>query len=127
MKKLLRLAGLLVWVLLPAACEDVESARYAGRLEVEAGRCSIEDAPPGGPAASLAVRGRAVVFSPDSGVVTLPGRIDAAGHVTAGMTLAGAEHKPFTMAFEGDLRGGSIVGQYATPRCRAGVRLERAP
>ena len=71
------------------------------------------------------MRGDKVVFAPDEGVLALQGRIDAAGHVTASATTPGIDHKPFIMAFEGDLRDSRITGRYATPRCRASVRLDR--
>lgn len=74
---------------------------------------------------SLSVRNDDVVFAPETGVVAMPGRIDKAGHIVAGKTVAGADHKPFPMAFDGNLRGGRVTGSYATPRCRAMVELER--
>jgi len=99
--------------------------RYAGPVDVEQGMC--------GPAAggqhmvgSLQIRGEEAIFAPDQGVLLLRGQIDKSGHVTASTTTPGADHKPFLMVFEGDVRGKHVEGRYATPRCRATVRLDRA-
>lgn len=75
---------------------------------------------------TLSIQGDAVVFAPETGVMSLPGRIDKAGHITAGQSLPGADHKPFAMAFEGDRKGDAVTGVYATPRCRAEVSLSRS-
>jgi hypothetical protein len=109
-----------------AGCASLaRNGRYAGPVAADEGNC--------GPVAggthltgSLQIKGDAVLFAPDSGVLVLPGHIDAAGHVTASMTMPGADHKPFMMVFEGDLHGDQIEGRYATPRCRATVRLHLA-
>ena len=98
--------------------------RYAGAVEVEEGVCG----PVNGGAhlvGSLQIRGDQALFAPDEGVVLLQGRIDATGHVTASTTAPGPDHKAFTMVFEGDLRGNTVEGRYATPHCRATVRLHR--
>ena len=75
---------------------------------------------------SLSIRSDAVVFAPETGVISLPGHVGKDGHIVAGQTLSGADHKAFAMVFEGDLKGDTVTGTYATPRCRAAVSLNRA-
>ena len=117
--------GAILLLLSVAACgAGARNDRYAGSVDADQGVC--------GPIAggqhmqaSLQVRGDQVLFAPDEGVVLLQGQIDAAGHLTASVTTPGADHKPFAMAFEGDVHGDAVDGHYATPRCRATVRMHR--
>jgi hypothetical protein len=99
--------------------------RYIGTLSTQSGICGLSVSPDGKFEGVLTVRGGEVLFAPEEGVVVLPGRIDAAGHVTAAESPIGADHKPFTMVFEGDLHGNKVTGRYATPRCRASAVLTR--
>ena len=117
-------SGLMVLALIAlAGCASSErNGRYAGAVDAEEGVCGPVS---GGKhlVGSLQIRGDAVLFAPDSGVLLLPGHVDVAGHVTASTTTPGADHKPFPMVFEGDLHGNQIEGRYATPLCRAAVHL----
>ena len=122
------LGGLWACVLMLAGCAAGAQARerYAGPVVVTAGVCGLSAASAKQMAGTLLVRGEEVQFAPEEGVTLLRGKIDAAGHVTASATTPGADHKPFLMVFEGDLRAGRVEGRYATPRCRATVQLDRA-
>ncbi len=107
-----------------AGCTGSRDGRYVGSVVTETGLCGL--ASNGGHADGfLTIRGDEVLFAPDQGVVTLNGRIDAAGHMKASLTQAGIDHKPFPMVFEGDVQNARITGRYATPRCRATVQLDR--
>ncbi len=97
-----------------------------GTVQPASGVCGLS-----GPAGAvmhgtLSIQGDVVLFAPETGVISLPGRIDAAGHIVAGQTLPGADHKPFPLAFEGDRKGNGVTGVYATPRCRAEVSFSRS-
>lgn len=105
-----------------AAAAD-RDGRYAGAVDADGGVCG--SAIGGHANGTLLLRGQDAMFAPDDGVMVLRGRVDAAGHVTASATTPGIDHKPFAMVFEGDLRDGRVNGRYATPRCRAVVRLDR--
>jgi hypothetical protein len=98
--------------------------RYAGTVTTDTGLCGLASGtrPAVG---ALLIRRAEVEFAPDEGVIVLHGRVDETGHVVASATTLGADHKPFVMAFEGDLRGNHVEGRYATPRCRAVVKLDR--
>ncbi len=101
------------------------NGRYAGPVNADEGVCGLVA---GGKqlTGSLQIRGDEAIFAPDEGVLLLRGQIDKSGHVTASATAPGADHKPFLMVFEGDVHGKHVEGHYATPRCRATVRLDRA-
>lgn len=103
----------------------VHGGRYAGPVDAQEGVCGPVS---GGVhlTGTLLIRGEEAIFAPDSGVLVLRGRVDDAGHVSASSTAPGADHKPFPMVFEGDVHGGTVDGRYATPRCRAAVKLQRA-
>ena len=120
--------GVWVGVLMLAGCVAGAQARerYAGPVVVTAGICGLSASGAKQMEGYLMVRGDEVQFAPDAGVTVLRGKIDGAGHVTASATTPGADHKPFLMVFEGDLRAGRVEGHYATPRCRATVQLDRA-
>ncbi len=108
-----------------AACAGGPDGRYFGKMATQTGICGLSATPDGQIDASLTIRGGDVRFVPEQGVVVLPGRIDAAGHVIASDSQPGADRKSFVMVFEGDLHGDTITGRYATPRCRATVTLAR--
>ncbi len=112
-------------VLTSCANDDPRSGRYAGPVDAVQGVCGLAS---GGShsVASLQIQGDSVLFTPASGVLNLKGHVDEFGHLTASTTTPGVDHKPFLMVFEGDLRGDQIEGRYATPLCRATVRLRRA-
>ena len=109
-----------------SACSSGRDGRYFGTLSTQTGTCGLSATASGQLDGSLMIRGDDVVFAPEQGVVVLQGRINAAGHVVAASSPLGADHKPFTMVFEGDLHGDKVTGRYATPRCRASVALTRA-
>lgn len=116
----------LVWflcVVVLAGCAG-RDGRYVGAVDADEGACGLA-ASGGRTNGALVVRGGEVIFAPDEGVLLLRGRIDAQGHVTASLQMPGVDRTPFTMVFEGDLRDGRVSGRYATPRCRASVRLDR--
>ena len=119
-----KFGALLVLLVLAACAVGARNDRYAGSVDAEQGICG----PIGSGQhmqASLQIRGDQVLFAPDEGVVLLQGQIDPTGHLTASATAPGADHKPFPMVFEGDLRADAVDGHYATPRCRATVRMHR--
>ena len=103
-----------------AGCATTAVGTYVGPLAIEQGVCG-----PGQATASLNRRGNNVQFAPNNGVVVLQGEINGAGHVLAQSRTLGADHKPFTQVFEGQLAGDHITGRYATPTCRATVTLVR--
>jgi hypothetical protein len=111
-----------VLALLAGCAGGARNGRYAGAVDADEGVCGPVS---GGThlVGSLQIRGDAVLFAPDGGVLILPGHVDGAGHVSASATMPGVDHKPFLMVFEGDLHGDQLEGHYATPRCRATVRL----
>ncbi len=109
-----------------SACAGGPDGRYFGHMTTQTGICGLSATPDGRIEASLTIRGGDVLFAPEQGVVALQGRIDASGHIVAANTQPGADRKPFAMIFEGDLRGDTITGRYATPRCRAAVTLTRS-
>ena len=106
-------------------CASNRQELFTGPVVAESGICGPSASNTGVMQGSLSIRQNSVVFAPEQGVVTLPGKRDLSGHVVAGQTLAGADHKPFPMAFEGDVQGDKAVGVYATPRCRAKVEFRR--
>ncbi len=108
-----------------SACSAGRNGRYTGVLSTQSGVCGLSAASDGQFKGVLTIRGDDVLFAPEQGVVVLRGRVDPAGHVVAADSQTGADHKPFTMVFEGDLHGDAITGRYATPRCRASVALSR--
>ena len=101
-------------------CAATAIGTYVGPLAVEQGVCGPDQA-----TASLNLRGSNVQFAPNNGVVVLQGEVDNAGHVLAQSQTLGADHKPSSQVFEGQLAGDHITGRYATPRCRATVTLVR--
>ncbi len=72
----------------------------------------------------LTIRNDLVVFTPADGVVQLSGHLDKTGRVTASRSSTGADHHPFEMVFEGTLANDSVSGTFATPRCRASVKMD---
>jgi hypothetical protein len=116
-------AGILVAL---SACSTGRDGRYLGTLSTQNGTCGLSATANGQLDGVLMIRGDEAVFAPEEGVVVLRGRIDPAGHVVTASAPIGADRKPFTMVFEGDLHGDKVTGRYATPRCRASVALTRA-
>ncbi len=109
---------------LVGCAEPTRDGRYAGAVDATSGTCGPSSG--GGRFdGSLLLRGDDVLFTPNEGVIVLHGRIDAIGHITALAVEPGADHKPFQMVFDGDLAGNRVSGRYATPQCRAMVRLDR--
>ena len=102
-----------------------ETSRFVGHLATTQGACGSGFDADGTATATLMVRGPDVEFVPSDGVTVLPGHVSAAGHVLAGSSVTGAEKKPFPQVFEGDRNGDEVSGVFATPRCRATVRLRR--
>lgn len=108
------------------ACGGPRQELFLGTVQPSSGVCGLSAAAGATMHGTLSIRGDAVVFAPETGVLSLHGRIDNAGHITAGQTLPGADRKPFAMAFAGDRKGDAVTGIYATPRCRAEVSLSRS-
>lgn len=106
-------------------CGEPRDRLFLGQVTPTSGMCGLSAAARSVMQGTLSIRDGVVLFAPETGVIALPGRIDALGHIVAGQTVAGADHKPFAMAFEGELKGKSVTGTYATPRCRAGVSLSQ--
>ena len=108
-----------------ANCSGVNTARYAGSLTVEQGDCGPAFTQAGQNTATLMLRGKDVEFAPTNGVVVLRGRTTDTGHLVALNNTIGADHKPFSEGFEGDLTSSRVVGKFGNPRCRATVDLTR--
>ena len=108
-----------------SSCALGRSANYVGALANQQGYCGTAEDSHGITSATLSIRGRSVQFEPESGVISLNGQIDSAGHVLAQSNMPGADHKPFLQVFEGNLTGHLVTGRFATPRCRATVTLKR--
>ena len=107
-----------------AACGGNGSHReFVGSPNVVAGACP-ELANQGHDVRSvLTIRNDSVVFVPADGVVELNGHVDASGRMTASRSSGGVDHHAFEMVFEGQLTDGAVVGTFATPRCRASVKM----
>ena len=102
-------------LLLVSACAS-QQVIYSGYLQPIAGVCD--------PAAraELTRRGKAVLFVPNSGTITLIGHQDGAV-ITASTTLVGADKKPYRLILNGQSHDQAIQGIYETPRCRYKVSL----
>lgn len=122
--KTIRLAvRLCILTTLCACAGNGGRSSFAGSSTVIAGGCP-ELAPQGSAVHSvLTLRDNTVVFMPADGIVELTGQVDAAGHVTASSSAVGADHHEFKMVFDGKLADHAVVGTFATPRCRASVRM----
>jgi hypothetical protein len=64
-------------------------------------------------------------FAPNEGTLVLNGRIDAQGALAASASQPGGQHRPYTLAFQGQLTGDRVTGTLTTPECRAAVDLHR--
>jgi len=106
-------------LLLTASCAQMHDETFTGTVTPLAGVC---DAPT---RAILTIRHSTVQFTP-SGVLNLSGAIDPSGHISASLSLSGADRKGYKLSFAGERHGDVITGIYATPRCRASVTLRRA-
>ncbi len=122
--KTIKLAlGLSIMAMLGACVGDDGRRGFAGSPTVIAGGCP-ELANQGNSVRSvLTVQNNSVVFTPANGIVELTGRMDAAGHVTASRNSIGADHHEFNMVFDGRLADHTVIGTFATPRCRASVTM----
>jgi len=96
---------------------------FAGSPQVIAGGCPELANQGHGIRSILKVQKSSVVFMPAEGVVELNGHVDAAGRVTASRSSIGADHHVFEMVFEGKLAGDAVDGIFATPRCRASIKM----
>ena len=114
-------AGLLVL----SACGNAGDGRYTGIVTTDQGLCGVGFDDHGKANATLLLRDGRAQFVPDNGVTVLNGQEDNAGHIHVATTGEGADHKPFNQIFEGDRHGDKVVGQLASPRCRATVELTR--
>ncbi len=110
-----------ILALAPAACAADAPTTYAGDLTPQAGACD----PPS--RAILVRRGANLQFTPTQGVLILSGQIAPSGQVLASLASQGADHKPYLLKLTAKLDGRTIVGTYATPRCRYAVHLNQSP
>ena len=106
-------------------CAAAGDGRYVGSASTEQGSCGSGFDASGKATATLLLHGAEAEFAPSDGVVVLQGHVDAAGHVLAQSSVAGADHKPFQQVFEADRKGAQVKGLFASPRCRASVELAR--
>jgi hypothetical protein len=104
--------------LILSTCAEPE-AMFTGQPKPLAGTCD----PPG--TAILTVRHRAVAFAPSTGTLVLKGTADAAGHLTADLTLPGSDHKPYRLTLDATRHADSVEGTYITPRCRYAISLKQ--
>ncbi len=92
---------------------------FSGQTRPLAGTCD----PPA--TAVLTVRHRAVAFAPSTGTLVLKGTEDAAGHLSADLTLPGIDHKPYRLTLDATRQADAVVGIYITPRCRYAISLRQ--
>ena len=96
---------------------------YTGMLQPIGGTCD--------PAAqaSLQIQNNAVMFTPNVGTLTLRGTVNPNGNIRAGLTVLGAEKKPYQLTFENIGATGendeTIEGRYSTPRCVYRITLHK--
>ncbi len=115
--------GQVIMLVILAGCGPAQQ-RFVGPVTATQGDCGFGFE--GGKATgTLSIRGKDALFAPTEGVVVLPGQVDASGHVQAGSSSAGADKKQFVQAFVGEVKGDSVSGTFATPRCRASVVMTR--
>jgi len=105
-------------VLLLSACTNPETL-FSGPTKPIAGTCD----PP--TTSVLTLRHRAVAFAPNTGALVLRGMEDPSGHLTASLTLRGADHKPYALILDADRHDAVIEGTYTTPRCRYLIALRQ--
>ena len=108
----------LLLCLLPlTACTGTERTQvFAGPQRPIAGACDPQTH------ATLTRRGSAITVSPADGTLTLTGAI-AGTTLAASTTLPGADKKPYTITFKGQLTGAHIEGTLTTQRCRYALAL----
>ena len=106
---------ILATLLAVSAC-SAQQITYSGDLRPVSGTCD----PPA--RAELTRRGKAVLFLPNSGTISLTG-LQNGTTITAVKTLIGADKKPYKLVFSGNLQGPTIQGTYLTTRCRYKVSL----
>lgn len=112
-----------IFLLLPfcvLSCSGDSELLFSGPIKPMAGTCDPEAS------AALTIRHRAVLFAPNTGTLALRGTIDAAGHITAGLTLPGADRTPYQLTLDASRTAGTIAGTYATPRCRYALILTQS-
>jgi hypothetical protein len=105
-------------LLLLSACANPETI-FSGPTRPVAGTCD----PPA--TAVLTLRHRAVAFAPNTGTLVLKGFEDPNGHITANLSLRGADHKPYALILDADHHAALIQGTYTTPRCRYLIALKQ--
>ncbi len=103
-------------ILLTVSACSAQQVTYTGTLRPVAGVCD----PPA--RAELTLRGKTVLFAPNSGTVYLTG-VQTGADITASKTLAGADKKPYKLVFKASHQGQAIQGTYETARCRYAVSL----
>lgn len=75
----------------------------------------------------LVLRGTQFQFAPNAGTLVLAGSEAPDGRLAASLTLPGANHQGFIIAFTGMRQGDRIEGVLTSPECRATVALRRVP
>ena len=107
-----------VTALLSACSAESSSRQYTGLLNPIAGSCD----PPA--QATLTMRGRALLFAPNSGTLVLTGAQDG-NALVATQTLTGADRSPYVLEFKGVLHDAKVSGTYQNARCRYQVTLRQ--
>ena len=107
-----------MWLAALAGCGGV-GERYVGSIipEVPTEVCQERRA-------SLQVRGENARFVLDDGAQILEGSATATGAVSAMRETNGATGR-FRQVFEGQIAERRVTGRFGSPRCRAGVELQR--
>lgn len=110
----------ILWCLVPlTACTGIQRTQvFAGPQRPTAGACDPETR------ATLTRRGDAVTVTPANGTLSLAGVITGT-QISANTMLAGADKKPYPIAFNGQLTGSRIEGVLTTPRCRYSLSLTK--
>jgi hypothetical protein len=112
--------GRTFFLLLALSCCGDREILFSGPVRPLSGTCD----PPA--TAALTIRHHAILFAPDTGTLALQGTIDPSGHITAALTLPGADRAPYHLTLDASRNAGTITGTYATPRCRYAVTLSRS-
>ncbi len=115
-KKPMRIACLAIpLALCTCAAETID---YVGTMRPLAGTCDPASE------ASATLRATNLIFAPASGTLLLRGEASAQ-NLTASLALTDPDKRPYTLTFQGTLKGKDMAGTYTTPSCRYDVALHR--
>lgn len=108
----MRASFLLALFPLAACAAPAPAGRYLGTLtpKVPSAACPASRA-------SVVVRDKAVVFTPDEGTWTLRGAVAPDGTIAAERAGRGADRSPYVTRLSARLTPERVTGEYVTPRC----------